>query len=218
MMYHKVLILHSLDESTKFLKPFEDHFPDYYISVDDSDNSVQSVKTILSDLDETSFVIYIGHGSSEGLFLPNENFEYANLFLDAKWSNIYFENHDILLLSCRSNELLERIYKYNSAIGFGNIISSAHEIKQHNERNEIKKTLSNTDIDIFNAAYVKVSISIIKMILNNTINFSQAYKYYYYLINKEINNILMNKKINNRIEIARLLFEFRNEMVYKSNH
>lgn len=215
--YNKILILHSVDHSTMFLKQFEDHFPDIYISFDSSDTSVNTAKEALGNLEDPSLIIYLGHGSSEGLYLPNENFDYSNLFLDINWGNIFFENHDIILLSCRSNELLYRIYKYNSALGFGNILSSPHEVEHHNKYNDNKKILTNYDISIFNKTYVQISIMIVKMILKDEINFDQVHKYYYYLINKEINKILLNEYLENRIEIARLLFELRNEMTFRKH-
>lgn len=216
-MYKKILILHSLDESTGFLSEFKKSFSDFYISFDSTESSINNAKKQLGDLEDTSLIVYLGHGSSEGLYLPNEDYNYENLFLDIKWGNHFFENHDVILLSCRSNELISRLYKYNSAIGFGNIISSFYELDNHNKNHVKKKKLEEEDIDLFNEIYTRVSILVIKLLVNNIITFKVIYKYYTYFLNKEINKILLETKLKNRLELASLLFELRNQMLYKIN-
>lgn len=215
--YKRILIIHSLDDSTRFLNTFHEEFPDYYVSFNSSSESKINAKNVLGELDEPSLIVYIGHGSSQGLFMPNENFEYNELFIDTNWGNLYFENNDILLISCRSNEFLKRVYTYKSALGFGNIISSEFELKHHNSVNKIQKNLQKEDIDIFNKIYVNVSINIIRLIIKNKIDFKSMKKYYNYFLNKEIDNILLNKNLKNRVEIARLLFELRNELIFIEN-
>ena len=52
-----------------------------------------------------------------------------NIFLDATGGNHYLEGHDVVLLSCRSNEFIKKIHTASSLIGFGNIISSIQELE-----------------------------------------------------------------------------------------
>lgn len=215
--YKQILILHSLDKSTAFLGAFKDEFPENYFFFNSDVELINQAKGKLADLDEPSLIIYLGHGSSSGLYIPSEENNYNDLFIDINWGNIYFENNDVLLLSCRSNELIKRIYKFSSAIGFGNIISSKYELDFHNENNEKKKKLNIEDIIFFNDIYVKLSMKIVDLIVQQKIEFFSAPKYYTYFLNKEINNILLDKKNAHRVEIAKLLFEFRNEILIVKN-
>lgn len=211
--YNEILIIHALDASTLFLNIFEKAFPNYYISFTENANSINIIKTRIGNLQDNSLIIYLGHGSSSGLYVPSSTHNYENYFLDVIWGNHYFEGHDILLLSCKSEEYLRKIHKYNFAFGFGNIISSLDELNFHNKYSDREKKLSDTDIEYFNNVYAKITIQIINLLIVGKIQFYEIYKYYCYLINKEICLILLDKQNSNRVELARLLFELRNEML-----
>lgn len=215
--YKGILILHAVDNSTLFLKSFEKEFSDYYLSFDSTKESILKAKNSLGDLNPKSLIIYLGHGSSFGLYEPDENHKYEKLFLDVNWGNLYFEGHDVLLLSCRSSEYLNKIYKSNFSLGFGNIISSDEELKIYNEKNHIKKKLNIDELNLFNQIYIEISIKVIKSLIKNTISFDNIPKRFGFYINQEINKILLNKENENRVELSRILFEFRNEIVLKKN-
>lgn len=215
--YKGILILHAVDNSTLFLKSFEKEFSDYYLSFDSTKESILKAKNSLGDLNPKSLIIYLGHGSSFGLYEPDENHKYEKLFLDVNWGNLYFEDHDVLLLSCRSGEYLNKIYKSNFSLGFGNIISSDEELKIHNEKNHIKKKLNIDEINLFNETYIKISIKAVESLINGVTTFENITRSFYFLVNQEINKILLNKENINRVELSRMLFEFRNEIILKKN-
>lgn len=215
--YKGILVLHAVDNSTLFLNSFEKDFSDYYLAFDSTKKAILHAKNLLGGLNPKSLIIYLGHGGSSGLYEPDENHLYEKLFLDATWGNHYFEDHDIFLLSCKSNDYVNKVYTPNFSLGFGNIISSKEELKIHNEKNDIKKNLSVDELDLFNQIYIKISIKIIKSLINNNIRFNEIIKYFNFLINQEINKILLNKENENRVEISRLLFEFRNEIILNKN-
>lgn len=215
--YKGILILHAVDNSTLFLKSFEKEFSNYYYSFDSTKESILNAKNLLGDLDSKSLIIYLGHGSSSGLYEPDENHMYEKFFLDVTWGNHYFEGHDILLLSCKSNDYISKVYTPNFSLGFGNIISSSEELKIHNEKNDIKKNLSVDELNLFNRVYIEISIKVIKSLINNIISFDNIPKHFSFLINQEINKILLDKENENRVELSRMLFEFRNEIVLKKN-
>lgn len=215
--YKEILMLHAVDNSTLFLKTFEKEFSDYYVSFDSTKESVLMAKNKLGDLTPKSLIIFLGHGSSFGLYEPDETHKYEKLFLDVNWGNHYLEDHDVLLLSCRSSEYLNKIYQSNFSLGFGNIISSEEELRIHNKKNDITKKLSVNEINSFNEIYIKISIKIIRTLIDHVISFDKIYKYFNFLINQEINTILLDKKNENRVELSRMLFEFRNEIVMKKN-
>jgi hypothetical protein len=215
--YDKILILHALDKSTDFLSVYKDEFKDWYFSFNSEKESIDRAKSRLGDLEPKSLIIYLGHGSSSGLYEPDDSHTYEKYFLDATWGNHYFDDHDIFLLSCKSNEYTKKIYKANSSIGFGNIISSEFEINHHNENNTVKIPLQQCDIDRFNEIYVNSSIKAIKKLVNNEIYFFDVPKYLRFMINSEINQLLLDKSNPNRLHFSRLLFDFRNEFLYKKN-
>ncbi|KAF2079428.1 hypothetical protein [Flavobacterium sharifuzzamanii] len=215
--YKKILMLHAVDNSTLFLKNFEKEFSDYYVSFDSTNDSVLMAKRLLGDLNPKSLIIFLGHGSSYGLYVPDESHEYEKLFLDVNWGNHFFEDHDVFLLSCRSSEYIEKIFHSNFSLGFGNIISSNEELTIHNNKNDIKKKLSIDEINLFNDIYIKISIKVVKKLISNEICFSSIPRYFKFFINQEINAILLNKNNTNRVELSRMLFEFRNEIALRKN-
>jgi hypothetical protein len=214
--YYKILILHALDKSTNFLSVYKDEFKDYYFSFNSEPESINRAKILLGDLEKKSLIIYLGHGNSSGLYEPDESHAYEKYFLDAPWGNHYFDEHDIFLLSCKSNEYIKKIYKANSAVGFGNIISSKFELDHYNESGAVKIPLKKTDIDRFNEIYVNSSIKVIKKLVNNEICFFDVPKYLRFMINFEINQLLLDKQNSDRFHFSRLLFDFRNELLYKN--
>ena len=215
--YNQIIIIHAVGNSTLFLDKFKEEFSEYYFSFNSNKESVIKAKYILGELNPKSLIIYLGHGSSFGLYVPDENHLYENLFVDVNWGNVFFEEHDIILLSCKSNEYISKIYKSNLSIGFGNIISSYDELKIYNDKNEIKKSLNVDEINLFNKIYIECSITIIRYLISNKISFIDIPKYFRFILNKEINKILLNKENENRVELSRMLFEFRNEILLKKN-
>jgi hypothetical protein len=215
--YNKVLILHALDSSTTFLSVFKDEFKDEYFSFDSERKSIDSAKILLGELEPKSLVIYLGHGSSSGLYEPDDSHTYEKYFLDASWGNHFFNEHDIFLISCKSNDYIKKIYRSNSSLGFGNIISSKYELDRHNEQNDAKLALDECDIIRFNEIYVNSSINVIRKLINNEIYFFDVPKHLRFLINKEINYFLLDKNNKNRIQMSKLLFGFRNEFLFKKN-
>lgn len=215
--YNSVLILHALDKSTSFLSVFRDEFKDLYFSFDSNKESIDQAKLSLGNLEPKSLIIYLGHGSSSGLYEPDESHAYEKYFLDAAWGNYYFEDHDVFILSCKSNDYVKQLYKPSSLIGFGNIISSKYELDRYNEVSKIKLCLEEKDINRFNEMYVNSSLKIIRLLLNNEICFFDVPKYLRFMINKEINQLLLDKSNIKRIDMAKLLFDFRNEFLFQKN-
>lgn len=213
--YKDILILHPIDDSTRFLESFKDSFERNYYGFDSM--SISNAKVKLGDLEPKSLIIFIGHGSTRGLYEPDEQHVYEKFFLDAKWGNHYFEAHDVILLCCRSNEFIRNIHTASSLIGFGNIISSKEELEIHNKLFRKKKKLSEKELDIFNSYFVDSVIKSIKLLEDGKIIFEDVNKYIEFFINKYIVNILKDKCNSNRVELARLLFEFRDEIVYQDN-
>lgn len=202
---NNILIIHSLDDTTKFLLPFQENFPNFYIVLENNDErSKYDITNKISLQKEDSIIIFLGHGTTLGLLAPEEN-----LFIDKGIGDSIFSNKNILLLSCKSNQFITALKTYKQAIGFGDIPSSKEEISYEDECK-----LTEDDIERFNNTYVNAIIKSLELLLAGKIIFSELPKYIEFYINKEINNILLNKSKENRRELAKLLFKFKNEMTY----
>lgn len=215
--YDKILILHALDNSTSFLSAFSEEFKDLYFSFNSTQESINQAKELLGSLEPKSLIIYLGHGSSSGLYEPDDSHTYEKYFLDVIWGNHFFGEHDIFLLSCKSNEYIKKIYKSNSSIGFGNIISSVFELNIHNNNNSNKLLLKDEDIIKLNDIYLNSTLKVIRKLINNEIYFFDVPKKLRFIINTAINQLLLNKNSINRLHFTKLLFDFRNELIFKKN-
>ncbi len=209
--YKTVRIYHAVDNSTEFLDSLK-KFDKYYFPFNE-----ENYQTFIDDMknqDEKSLFIFAGHGYSDGLYRPSNNRdpEVDYRMLDPTHANICFQDHDVLLLSCRSEQFIKKLSGYNSIIGFGNIISSKMELEQANENSDSKIVLDENDIDIFNSSFLEAISSSLDLLIKEKVIFSKLNIWIEYFINKAISRILTDKTILNRKEISKQLFRFRNEM------
>jgi len=212
MSKYDLLIVHALDETTKFLLPFKDEFFDFYWEVKADHSNIKDTLSKISQKSENSVIVFLGHGHSTGLYAPNDR---DNILIDKNKGNKLFINKNILLLSCNSNQFIENLNTYRHIIGFGDILSSMEEVRIRSEY-EANICISDEDIKWFNNTYIQSIIKTLRHLLNGKIEFSEVSKYIEFYINKEINRILRDKTIINRKERARLLFEFKNNMILKT--
>lgn len=212
MSKYDILIVHALDETTQFLLPLKEKFPEFYWEVK-ADSNIQHTLNKISQKSENSIIVFLGHGHSTGLYAPNDK---DNIIINKDIANEIFANKNILLLSCNSNQFIEKLNTYRHIIGFGDILSSMEEVRIRSEY-EVNICISDEDIKWFNNTYIQSIIKTLRHLLKAKIEFSEVSKYIEFYINKEINRILRDKTIINRKERAKLLFEFKNEMVFKCN-
>lgn len=208
--------IHALDETTSFLSIFQDNFSDNFFVIEPNQASVERSIEYLQGVPENSIIIFLGHGDSAGLHTPESSSFRKNTFIDKVNCNELFINKKALLLSCRSREFIGKIHSAQQIIGFGNILSSPQEVRTEAELETGNyRNLSKEDIDFFNSSYCYA-------IIQALYNYKKGYRFNQlpilieFYINQKINKILLNKAIENRVEIARLLFEFRNEMEYQN--
>ena len=212
MSKYDLLIVHALDETTKFLLPFKDEFFDFYWEVKADHNNIKDTLNKISQKSENSIIIFLGHGHSTGLYAPNDR---DNIFIDKDKGNELFINKNILLLSCNSNQFIKKLNTYRHIIGFGDILSSMEEVRIRNEY-EANISISNEDIKWFTDTYIQSIIKTLRHLLKGQIEFNEVAKYIEFYINKEINRTLKDKTNINRKERAKLLFEFKNDMIFKT--
>lgn len=214
----ELFIFHAIDETTKFLDVFQNNFPDNYYVIESSDASVDKNIELMKLAPENSTLVFLGHGHSFGLYSPESISFEKKIIIDVKLGNDIFKNKNIILLSCNSNQYIRKISGYNNIIGFGNIISSMIEVSIEAEHlTGVYRNVNNLDIDFFNKSYVESVIYSLKKLKENKCYFDDIPKIIELYINKGINKTLLNKTLKNRIEISKLLFEFRNEMLFIKN-
>lgn len=209
----RIYILHALDETTEFLSVFKEHFSDDFFVIDPKQRSVSDSFLFLDKVPEEKVVVFLGHGHSTGLYTPESSSFEKEVFINSTLANKYFKNKVILLLSCNSNQFIKQINSHRYIIGFGNIISSMKELIVEREfsSGHVRK-ISDKDIDYFNKTYCHAVISALKKYQSGLYKYNDLPTLIEFFINQKINEILLNKEIVNKREIARLLFEFRNEM------
>jgi hypothetical protein len=212
---NNIYILYALDQTTEFLSVFKDHFPDKLFVIKPNAESVKESLSFLEQVPEQSLIVFLGHGHSTGLYTPeSESFE-KKIFIDSDYSNVVFKNKIAILLTCNSSQFIKNFTSYKYIVGFGNIISSMHEAIAESEFETWRLgKISENDIEYFNNAYCNAVILSLTSYQKGNCNYTDLPKLIKYFINQSINEILSNKEIKNRVERARLLYEFRNEMVY----
>tara|TARA_R110002072_G_scaffold287464_3_gene453105 strand:- start:8620 stop:9264 length:645 start_codon:yes stop_codon:yes gene_type:complete len=206
-------IIHALDDTTEFLSVFKNYFNDNFFVIEPNVDSVNESISFLEQVPEEDLIVFLGHGHSTGLYAPeSESFE-KEIFIDINLANKVFKNKKVILLTCNSNQFIKKIINFRYIVGFGNILSSIQEVNAEAEVSTgIYRNLSNQDIEYFNHSYCSAVVLAIKKYQSGLYNFTELPKLIEFFINQRINKTLLKKETKNRVEIAKLLFEFRNEM------
>ena len=209
-MSSNFLCIHPHDATTNFLEPIGGLFGNNYYRIE---SDLYTLQSLISGQPPDSKIFLIGHGSTAGFHIsPHGSSE--EIILNKNLAEELFLENSVFILACRSEQFIRRVDAYKEIIGFGNIISSEEEILADAEMNGGDfRPLTKEDINYFNDQYVLAIRNAIELLLASRINFDELPKYISYFINKSINTILLQKQPK-KIEISRLLFEFRNEMTY----
>ncbi len=214
----ELYFLHALDETTSFLRVFQESFQENFLIIEPNKGSVDNSIRYLQEIPKDSLVIFLGHGHSTGLYTPEAIGFEKYTFIDRSNADNLFSNKEVILLSCRSNEFINKINSAKQIIGFGNILSSPEELRiEADLETGHYRDISDNDLDYFNSAYCSALIFALTNYKKGGYSFKQLPHLIEFYINQKINEILLNKEIKNRVEVARLLFEFRNEMLILSN-
>lgn len=214
--YKNIYCLHAIDDTTNFLTPFKELSEANYIPIEANANSVNNALEQIKAFEQVSLIIFLGHGQSGGLYSPESQDFSKQIMINSEIGNRLFENQDVILLCCRSSDYIHKLNTYRNIIGFGNILSSLGEVSIEADYSGHFRQLFQEDIDYYNSCYTKAIVNSVKLLMNNQIIFTVLVNYIEYYINKGINVILRNKNKPNRIELAKLLFEFKNEMTFKN--
>lgn len=215
---NKLYFIHALDETTSFLNVFQENFQENFLEILPTKESVEDSIKYLEEIPDDSTIVFLGHGHSAGLYTPESSSFEKYTFIDKLIGDHLFSKKKVILLSCRSSEFISKITTIDQIIGFGNILSSKEELKIEADLETGKfRDLSEEDITFFNSSYCLAIINSLNKYKKKLYSFNELPFLIEFYINQKINEILLNKKIGNRVEIARLLFEFRNEMLLLKN-
>lgn len=215
--YKSLLCIRPKNITTDFLDPIGNIFGHQYFIIDDNDEAHAKALSTIEALKDTSLIVFLGHGCSTSLYSANtENYLQKN-FIDSSHSKLFYK-HNVLFLACRSEQFISRISDFKNIIGFGNIISSREEIVAEADATGVFRELEDYEIEMFNNFYVTAVKKTFELLLSEKIQFKQVASYISFFINKSIQSVLKDKTLKNRIELAQLLFEFRNEIKYLKNH
>ena len=210
----KILIVHTLDDSTEFLSVFKEAFEEYYFAIkSNKQEEIDKVHTKIKELNDDDIFIFLGHGASYGLFAPSST---DIKIFDKNSANEMFEGKNIVLLSCKSSDFIRELSTYKRIIGFGDIPSSMKDIIAERETFGTQRNIDEEDIKRYNECYTNSIIKALKLLFHKKITFSKLANYIEFFLNKEIISILEDKSKENRKDLAKLLFEFENEMVFKN--
>jgi len=215
----ELYFLHAVDETTSFLSIFKENFQENFLEIAPNQDSVANSIRYLQEIPDDSIVVFLGHGHSTGLYTPEAIGFEKYIFVDKSNANDLFLNKKVILLSCRSSEFINNINTAKQIIGFGNILSSTEELRVEADLETGHfRDISKNDIDYFNSTYCSALIDALNNYRKGGYKFKQLTTLMEFYINQKINETLLNKEIKNRVEIARLLFEFRNEMLLLNNN
>lgn len=214
----KLYFIHALDKTTSFLTVFREHFEESFYIIEPNETSVKNSIKYVQEIPENSTIVFLGHGHSTGLYTPESEEFSKEIFINSDIGNQIFTRQRVLLLSCNSNQYIRRLNSFEYIVGFGNILSSMKEvsIEAENETGIYRDLLEN-DINFFNSAYCYAIINALQNYNRGAYQFNELPTLIEFYINQKINETLLKKDIENRVEIARLLFEFRNEILFLKN-
>ncbi len=213
-MCKKICIIHPTDPTTDFLS-------DIYNEVDESLIKIFRLEapdanfSFYESIPTENVILFLGHGTSDSLN-GTSSIGHQQIFMSENQLAV-FENKDVILFSCRSNQYVKKFYKtanLKHGIGFPNMITDYDEIAHYDDP-ERAEGLTSEDIDNFK----KVLVSIMKGSLNDYILMNlNIYQFYNRIILRTNKSILKHFKENGRDEpLGRMLIDFRNGIILKKN-
>lgn len=215
MSNKKILCIFPEDATLAFLDHLKEYLEKHFDSIritpnqDSHDKALEKIKA----LPENSTIIFIGHGSSHCFYgACNAGFERKSYINNSNFH--IFKNKEIFALSCRSSEFLEtNKATLKNYIGFGNLPTDWKEIES--ERNygdsQYLNNLSETDINYYKEALTSIILSCF-LKLDDFYDFKIFYFKLKLHINKEIANLIIEKKNKNYRAIANLWYDTKLEM------
>lgn len=214
----KLVCIFPEDKSTDFLLPIYTQlesmsgFVGYRFNTLDLQKR-NSLYNTLSQLEEDSLLVFLGHGSSNKLYgSVDENGDKQVLLEKDNTRNL--KKLDFICVACRSSEFAHN--HFQNYIGFGDITSDFSEViaERNIGESNFMDWANENDIITFRNLFVE---AVTKAILLTSCNdLCSMYKMMRLCFNKQIAELLKNKSSNNYRHIADMLFDILNEMEFYS--
>lgn len=220
-MKNDILLIYPQDDTTNFLQGIPDflferfgkqRFIRHRIGI--SDTETQECISNIQKAPDDSFIIFLGHGSSQGFMNARIEEHPPKLLIERSNSHI-LHGKDVFSLSCRSSEFLKN--QQIKGIGFGDLITEWGEVINRRE-SEIgayrhsKGDIQKADIDHANTHLVNV----VRHSLNEAISYNLSLQELHLQLKLRFNQTifkLINEKKPMQVRwIANLLLEAKNEM------
>ncbi|MDI3325394.1 hypothetical protein QKW35_13510 [Pontibacterium granulatum] len=211
-----IYIIFPVDPSTSFLSSAIDVIKEgigdisiNVITIEASDEAYRRAKAEVQEIPDGAFVLFMGHGTSKSLYGGcSKDFKRKDFLVTNDLH--FFKGKDLFLLSCHSSSLLYSSRKqrnHSNALGFGALPSDMDEANSNNKLASLG--LSNEDIAAYREFLATCIPSAIVHYFQNGYKFEFIEQYLIYLLNKEINRLVLEDK--NR-PLAGLIFSMRTEI------
>lgn len=212
-----VFIIHSLDETTKFLSAIPEFLKtqglttfEYYILSQQTGNAEEITRQLLETTDQ-ALVVFLGHGASYCIYLPVTPNQPKTPLIDKDNFHV-LSNKGFISLSCRSAEFIQQNYSVGSTmLGFDDLPTHWEDVWA---QREVDSTAYFGITDNVLEYYRGILVDIFKQSLVDTLLPSQKnFSFFYFrlrlYINKFIARVNLEKISDNPILLANLLFDLK---------
>jgi len=191
--FENIVVIYPKDKTTDFLNPIFEFLvsllPNCSAYRPDYNSTFHTYVT-----ENTQLIIFIGHGTSSGLFGGTNEFGEKNQICNVEWGANFFNECSVVLFSCNSADYLKNIKKYpislNNYIVFGDMPTDKEHVEhnQNQHRGYWKTCKEETLLFYMNSLVDAISIGFYKSIQSNS--FIGFYKGVCRSINKQINVVI----------------------------
>lgn len=216
----KIHIIHPKDKSTDFLNSITEYIKNNtsveinLLRLHTKEEHSQFFELIHS-INNDELILFFGHGTSSCLSGAMTNEFEAPEFITEKQLKI-FENKNVMILSCRSNQYLKSYFKdcnLNSAIGFPNLITEHSEIEHHDDPERFGD-ISLEDIELFKTAIVEIVMFSLEDYIQNNLSFQQFFNRLKLRINKRIINLYNKVPNKGKLPLGKMLNDMVDGLIY----
>lgn len=204
-------VIFSIDPTTAFLSSISANLKNAgielnIIEIQPCNDSYTEAINLVQKLPKNSIILFLGHGQDNQLFGGESEAFKKDTFIKDTDMNIFSEQL-LFLLACDSSELLKRSFrlsKIKKSIGFSALPTEMEEIEKDRKLSLYIK--ENTVIKFRSAIVNVISQAFIEFYKVGTPDFIWLKDYLILLINKKINQAVLEEKDNG---LADLLFNMK---------
>lgn len=220
MNNRRIIIIHPKDETTDFLEEISS----YLIKNVNVEISILRLSTkedhlsffeTVHTFDENELILFLGHGTSTGLSGCSTNQYEQTEFITEKQLKV-FENRNLILLSCRSNQYLNSYFKdckLKSAIGFPNLITDFEEVIHHDDPTRLEG-ITLDDIEEFKIILVEIVKYTLEDYCKSELSIFQIFNRLKIRINKKIILLYQKNITNDKTAVGKMLQDVVSDLSY----